>query len=428
MRRVRPFLLPAGILALILALAIWLGGRHPGQDPVRDHSSLRSNPWGVKALAELCRQSGLPARAWSRPLTMLSARQRLLCLFDPSRPVPGWEVDALLDWVKAGGTVVVAVDMNNDHNLLWGSNRNPDQELLAQLGLLAEAQAPETSLATAVPGSPELAEVGAVRVPGPYRVRPATAADLARLTKETARTDKGKPRSKQQPDFRPRVQLVWAPLLRDANGLVAAKATHGRGRVYVISEAEVFANENLARNDNVVFAANLLFGARAGVVHFDEHIHMVRVGLSDEALELDPARAYWALRLALLAVALFFIGQMLRFGAPVPLKVRPRRSALEFVEALADLYRRAEARGAVLGILRHTFRQRLAAAVGLSPETPGPALAAAVARQRGVPEAQLAGLLAHLDDPALAAHLTEHDLLRLARQISTLEEAATHGR
>jgi hypothetical protein len=267
-----------------------------------------------------------------------------------------------------------------------------------------------------------------VRVPGPFRLRPATAADLKELAQAPPPQAGGKAPRKPDLDLRPRVRLDWTPLLRDDSGLVAAKASHGRGRVYAISEVEIFANETLARNDNVIFAANLLFGARAGVVHFDEHIHMVRVGLSDEALELDPTRAYGALWLALLAVALFFVGRMFRFGAAVPVKVRPRRSALEFVEALADLYRRAEARGAVLGILRHTFRQRLAAAVGLSPETPGPALAAAVARQRGVSESQLAGLLAHLDDPALAAHLTESDLLRLARQLSTLEEAATHGR
>ncbi len=423
MRRFRPLLLPTIIVILMVGIAVWIGSRQARQDPVRDHSVMRANEWGTKALAELCRRNGLRVSAWSRPLTLLTERQKVLCLFDPSRQPTQWELDKLVEWVKSGGVLIIGAHLDEADNLLGRDDEaGPDERLLAAFGLAGEAKGAATSFATYRRPGPETFEVSQVYVPGPYRLRALQPGDLDRRNEEfRRRNEKAKPLTRL-------VSLPWEALLADSAGNVLMAANCDRGRVYALSEVEVLANANLARNDNVVLAANLLYGPGAPVVHFDEHLHWVRTGLSDEAAELDPTRAFWALRLALLALALYFVGQMFRFGAPVPLKTAPRRSALEFVEALADMYRRAEARAAVLGILRETFRQRLAAAVGLSPETPGPALAAAVARQRPVAENQLAGLLERLDDPRGAEKVTEADLLKLARLMATYEEAVTHGR
>jgi hypothetical protein len=419
-----------GVVALMLALAVWLGTRRPSQDPVRDHSVMRANQWGTKALAELCRRHGLKVSGWFRPLSLLTQQQQVLCLLDPSRLPTTWELDNLVAWVTAGGTLIVGVDMDESRNFLAPSphGAGPDEYVLAALGLVAEAKGAATSLATLKQPTPETREVNQIYVPGPYRLRPANPGELEQRNRDLqSRDPKAKP-------LRALVRAPWQPLLGDAAGTAVMAATLGQGRVYALSEVEILANENLARSDNVVLAANLLYGPGVSVVHFDEHLHWVRPGLSEEAAALDPARAFWALRLALLALALYFAGQMLRFGAPVPLRTTPRRSALEFVDAAADLYRRAAARGAVVEILRQTFRQRLAGALGLPHDTPGPALAAAAAgrthgsAQRAVSENQLAGLLARLDAPALAESLSEAELLKLTRLLATYEEAVTHGR
>lgn len=423
MRRFRPFLLPTVIIVLMVAIAIWIGSRQARQDLVRDHSMMRANEWGTKALAELCRRNGLKVSTWSRSLTLLTERQKVLCMFDPSRQPAQWELERLVEWVRGGGVLIIGAHMDEGDNLLGRDDEaGPDERVLAAFGLAAAPKGAATSFATLRRPGPETFEVAQVYVPGPHRLHVLQPGDLERRNEELRkRNDKAKPVTRL-------VSLPWESLLADSAGDVLAAANCDRGRVYALSEVEVFANANLARADNVLLAANLLYGPGAPVVHVDEHLHRVRTGLSDEAAELDPSRALWALRLALLALALYFVGQMFRFGAPVPLKTAPRRSALEFVEALGDMYRRAEARGAVLGILRQTFRQRLASAVGLSPETPGAALAAAIARQRPVAENQLAGLLERLDDPAAAEKVTESDLLKLARLMATYEEAVTHGR
>lgn len=423
MRRFRPLLLPTVIIVLMVGMAIWMGSRQARQDPVRDHSVMRANEWGTKALAELCRRHGLRVSAWSRSLALLTERQKVLCLFDPSRQPTPWELDKLVEWVKHGGVLIIGAHMNEADNLLGRDDEaGPDERVLAAFGLTAEAKGAATSFATYRRPGPETFEVTQVYVPGPYRLRVLQPGDLQRRNEELRkRNAKAKPLTRLQ-------SLPWESLLADPAGDVLMAANCDRGRVYALSEVEILANANLARNDNVVLAANLLFGPAAPVVHVDEHLHWVRTGLSEEAAELDPSRAFWALRLALLALALYFVGHMFRFGAPVPLPTASRRSALEFVEALADMYRRAEARAAVLDILRQTFRQRLATAVGLSPETPAPALAAAIARQRPVSENQLVGLFERLDDPKVAEKLTEAELLKLARLMATYEEAVTHGR
>jgi len=130
MRRLRPLLLPAAIVALMVAVALWIGARQVRRDPVRDHSVMRANEWGTKALAELCRGKGLKVSPWSRPLTLLTERQKVLCLFDPSRQPTAWELDKLAEWVRDGGVLIIGAHMEEDDNLLqrW-DDAGPDERV-----------------------------------------------------------------------------------------------------------------------------------------------------------------------------------------------------------------------------------------------------------------------------------------------------------
>ncbi|MEI6502707.1 MAG: DUF4350 domain-containing protein, partial [Armatimonadota bacterium] len=360
------------MLFVTLTVIFARGGR---RDPIRDHSSVRTNAWGTRALAELTRARGLPATAWDRPLTQLSERQRLLCLFDPSYTQGRYDVQALLEWVRRGGHLVLATDLDETHNLTFAtsaSTAGPDEVLLAALGLVGESKGGATGWAQAgQPPQPELRDVRAVYVPGPYRLRPGTQADFKRLAGKIPEKDRERLR------LEPLVALKWETVLADGGGAVLLRATHGRGTIQVLSEVEILGNKNLLQGDNVVFAANLLFDPRAPKVYFDEAVHLVQPGLSEEAQELDPRLVLRALGAVMVAIAWYLISAGWRFGAPVPLSTTPRRSALEFVNALADLYRRAGARDAVLELLRQSFRRKLALAAGVAPDLPTAALAAA---------------------------------------------------
>jgi hypothetical protein len=403
LRQYRVLLLIAGIIVLFTTLAVYFG-RSPSADPIRDHSVLRTNAWGLKALAELCRLHGLPVDVWDEPLSKLTGEQRFLCLFDPSLPVSDDELEALVAWVKRGGRLLVAVDLNESHNMLFGDERaadGPDTRLLAALGLTGKAVGPATSWARPVTKAPELREVTRVFVPGPHRLLPLSEAKARQAL----------------------VHPQWRTLIADGAGAVLMQAPIGQGAVWVLAEVEALSNRNLPQGDNVVLATNLLFSPGHERVAFEERLHMQSRPLSMEAgeLPLRPLRlALWA---AVGALALYLVGLGWRFGRPVPIHEKPRRSAMEFVEALADLYRKAGATEAVWQLLRQSFRRRLAAEVGLPQELPAERLAEALARRRRVDQTRVQAVLAELDH--MPEKPTEEDLMRVARQAAAIEEAMT---
>lgn len=425
MQRYKPFLIIGGLLLLFLTLTLALGTSSSRVDPVADHSSLRANRWGTKALAELCRANGLKVFSWTHPLSRLSPQQGLLCLFDPTRPPTEDDLRSLLNWVKSGGTLIVAADLNAEHTSFLAADlpQDTDEIVLAALGLLGEARGNTKNVVAVQSHDPCLTEVRSLLVPGPYRLRPAKQTDFVTRKRAIRR---------QTPDALPRLrQLVnfpWQPLVRDEYGSVALKTRYGRGAIYAISEAGVFSNSVISHADNIVFASNLLYGPRVPKVYFEESLHYFNQALSEEALNLDPSRWQLALVAIMAALAVFLLGKAQRFGRPLPSPKLRRRSALEFVDALADLYRRAEARQPVVELLQQSLRRKLALAAGVPPDLPPAALAAAVARRHRISEAQLTALLSRLDEAPGSPPVTDRDLLHLARLAAAYEEIIRHGK
>jgi len=276
--------------------------------------------------------------------------------------------------------------------------------LLAALGLQGRKTTHTTSTALPVAQGPELRDVRGVFVPGPYRLLP--------------REEKTKTGVKQL------VSATWQALVADRGGNVLMQARVGLGTIYAVCEAEVFGNADIAQADNVVLAANLLFGGRHSRAYFDERLHLHAGAASGDVGRLPLARMKQTMWLVIAALALYLVGLGRRFGAPVPMLEKPRRSALEYVEALADLYRRAEARTAIWALLRQSFRRRLSAVAGTPPDLPPERLAATLARRRHVNAAQVQDVLLRLE--AMPEHPSDAALLDIARQLAAVEEAVTH--
>lgn len=406
MARSKPFLISLGLTLLFVAMAVIFARPSARRDPIRDHSATRTNPWGTKALWELCRAHGLKTAYWQSSLSSLSQKQQYLCLFDPTFALSDEDLQKLVDWVQQGGSLLLAVDLDASHDLTFDRPKiAPNEALLAPFGLTGTrtGAAATITVPAASRAIRELRDVRSIYIPSPHRLQPASkAAALARLQ--------------------------WRTLLADGAGAVLLSARHGRGHIYAVSETEILSNSSLARADNVVLAANLLFDGRATTVHFDEAIHAVKRGLSDEARQLDPSRALTALLAVIAALTLYLVSRGWRFGAPTPVNDAPRRSALEFVNAFAELYRRAGARGATVDLLRHSFRLRLATAAGVPADLPPAAVAAAVAGRHQVSEASLTALLQQLEPRSAGEPLTDSELLALTRQMAHLEEALDHVR
>lgn len=418
----RTYALLAALFGLFVLVALL--GHFAGRfDPVRDHSSLRTNPWGTKAYRELLQRCGLRAETWDRPLTELEDAVELLVLFAPQLPMSDDEQRHLLRWVGRGGTLVLAPfgeAMDVSAPTCAGGACAPAgpsmRQLLARLELSLGPAGKPNELAKVATPSALTADVGAVSLPSRYRLEWLNMEDeasRARLREQGVSEDwiavmpaskRAQTRTDLTADGRPvLVTIRW-----------------GRGRVHVLAEVEILANGQIAKADNVVLAANLAFAdAVPGCVHFSEYHHFVGRAFAGghEGVDIRPVR--WALWAILAVAAIYALGRAQRFGAPVVRPEQPRRSSAEYVRAFAEIYWRARASGAALGMLAAGFRRRLSQAAGVPPSADPQRLAEGL-RRRGLPGDEMVDLLAAVETQA-AEQTSEAELVRLARTMARYE-------
>ncbi len=392
--RARTALLMAGIVTMFVVAGL-LAHSRMAFDAVRDHSSERRNPWGTAAWRELIEAAGVPTVTWDRPLTELSREEELLVILAPADEMTRERWDALIAWVRAGGRAIIAPSSFGPLGSATG-RWDPDglDARLRELGIdsLPGATARE-GVVPAEAAHALTADVDEVLVPGEYRL---------------VGSSEGRPQDVGEP----------VVLLADAAGAAAMALPIGRGMVIALAEAEMLANANIGRADNVVFAANLVFaGGAPAAVYFDEYQHGVRREIFSGP-RVDP-RPFQHTALALLAVAVIFaIGRGKRFGAPVPAAGPARRGAADHVRAFAGLYERAGAGGAAAAMLACGLRRRLARATGVPGGAPPEAMMAAQSA-RGLPATEITTLLSRLD--AAESGISGRELLALACEVARYE-------
>ena len=242
-----------------------------------------------------------------------------------------------------------------------------------------------------------------------------------------------------QPRLRPE---QFTSLVELDNRGVVGLIRHGEGRIIVLAEADMLGNYWIDRADNVMLAFNAAYTSGARTVYFDEFHHGSSL-LSMEAEEARSSAAWRVIRFALLGIAVSVIAQGVRFGAAVPRSRRARRSAREFVDALAGLYQQAGASRAAIRIIAGDLKQRVARAGSMGvalghAQAPNERLAHECAlRNPGIDEQSLLALLNRLDAAAFAPRrLDEAELVHLGREASRMEKellrsaggSATHTR
>jgi hypothetical protein len=233
-----------------------------------------------------------------------------------------------------------------------------------------------------------------------------------------------------QPRLRPEQFTTLASLDDRA---VVGLIRHGEGRIIVLAEADMLGNYWIDRADNVMLALNAAYTSGARAVYFDEFHHGSSL-LSMEAEEARASAAWRVIRFVLLGVAVFVIAQGVRFGSAVPRYRRARRSAREFVDALAGLYQQAGASRAAIRILVGDLKRLVAraASIGAAPghaTFPNERLAHECAlRNPGIDEQALLALLNRLDAAAYAPRrLDDAELVRLGRAASRMEKELLRG-
>lgn len=183
--------------------------------------------------------------------------------------------------------------------------------------------------------------------------------------------------------------------------LIAVEHPLGRGRVIVFGDPLMFSNSRVGQEDNIVLLTNIVYErANGGRVMFAEWDRMAMTRDEEPAKPILGRAGTYVMILLLFVVLATLISAGRRFGEVHPLpETQEQRRSLEFVQAVAGLYRRSEAREAAVGAVYHSFRREMFARLGVAPDV-GPAEAADMA--------QIAG---NVDSTRLAAFLERCDVI-----------------
>jgi len=333
----------AALSVLVLANVVVGVVRKSGQAKAKaDWSTYRSGGQGTLALYKTLGRLGHEVRRLEVPLTEIPDDCALLWLLCPTDGLAYDELVSLRDWTARGGRLVCSWD-GIVHIGLFQRWMVPGQGEQCPFPELMKLQ-PNMSLSMGMPSVPALAPdaKGTAVVP---TMREGIFYGVGVLWSPTGTglaSDEG-----------------WTTLARVNGAPLIVGRRVGKGVVLFLGDADMLGNAAIGRADNAVLASNIAWLA-GGPSYFAEYQH----GFTDR-----PLTVVGLIRSSPLAVAAYTIvgGLVLgliavgvRLGRPLAPYDPPRRSSLEFVGALATIYRRAQARDVALGALYAAALRRLA--------------------------------------------------------------------
>jgi hypothetical protein len=330
--------LPWVAVVLGVALVVAVAGRGAEEGNPLDPAS--PGPLGTKGLVEVLR--GLGGRVTVSAGQPGTGTDTALLLSDDLTPQ---RRQGLLDWVRRGGTLVVADPSSGVTRVEpVGSTR---------VGLLDA----EIERRCAVPA---LRDAERVAAPG------GVVFEI--------------PEGQGAPGNRPHATQACFPRNDGAWLLVQPL---GGGTVVRLGGASALVNQELGEADNAILLASLLVPVEGTAVQV---LQPPLPGGGTAGLgDLIAPRVRLALWQLVLAFVLLALWRARRLGRPVAEPQPVQLPGAELVVAVGNLLQRAKGRGQAAGLLTDDLRRSLAERLGLPPSTPADQVADTVAERTGIP-------------------------------------------
>ncbi|HKG20670.1 MAG TPA: DUF4350 domain-containing protein [Blastocatellia bacterium] len=372
------------LLLVILNLIFMAGPEAEAETELNgNRSSYASTPYGTRAFYTLLEEQGHGVTRLESPFTDVEKLYGLDALFiiaPPAKENPSpEEFERLREWVEAGGLLIII-----------------DREIQVDFG----GANVETSPKEFPDGARPLQPSGYTR--GVERVSLSRAASGLKVTS----------RGEGYPTYH----------VGDAQSAVLADFKSGEGRVVLLADPFVVANNGIRESDNVILAANLVGGRRDRKIGFDEYHHGYGSSKSEGLMSYFAGTPIpWMMWQGALIIALLVYTQGRRFARPIPLKRERRTTNLEFVSSMANITRLARASDVAMQNIHSEFRKRLCRYAGVPSGTADSLLASAVARRSKIGAGELEGLLARCERVARGEAVSDSELFEIVKSVRDVE-------
>jgi hypothetical protein len=414
-----------------------------------DRSTFNAGATGTRALYDFLHESGYQVARWREStaslLSFSGPKPSTLVIVGNTRvPLTKTESKELLHWVERGGRLVI-IDRTPDPNLLptsgdwtiqahtinfpWSElNPNDFEQMTRDVKAVVPSQT--TLLAHNVD------EIMPSRFAGAITIRSRNSAGPGKKPKSSPEQASGGdsdddedkdayPAASPTPNIEVTTNESMpspAPVTTFLNdrGALLVDYARGKGRIVLLSDPYLVANNGINRADNLQLAINVIMGD-GGLAAFDE-FHQGRAYTHNALIQYfegTPALAICG-QLALIGLAIVW-SRGTRFGRPLPLPQVDRRSSLEFVASMAELQQRAKAHDLALENIYARVRRVLVRHAGLNNNSPRAEIAARVAARSKLNQKQLESLMRSCEDTINGAPTSGRETLQLVKRLRAIE-------
>jgi hypothetical protein len=412
-----------------------------------DRSTFNAGATGTRALYDFLHESGYQVARWRESTaSLLSSRgpkpATIVVIGNTQIPFSRTESRELLRWVETGGRLVI-IDRSPDRNLLpasgeWAIETNTisfpwsdldpnDFEKMTQ-GVKAVSPSQPTLLARNVDSILPSRFASAVTFAprDKDKSKSGGAHEKARGGFPGDEDDDEEPSASPSPDVTApdadETKFSPAPVstLVNERGALLIDYAHGKGRIVLLSDPYIVANNGISRADNLQLAINVIMG-NGGLVAFDE-FHQGHAYTQNALIQYFEGTPVLAICGQLLLIGLAVVwSRGTRLGRALPLPQVDRRSSLEFVASMAELQQRAKAHDLALENIYGRVRRVLVRHAGLNNSSPRAEIAARVAARSNLNQKQLESLMRSCEDTINGAPTSARETLQLVKRLRAIE-------
>ena len=392
-----------------------------------NRSTYHAGPTGTRALYDFLSESGYQVMRWRESTDKLlsdsgSSVKTFVVVGTTQLPFTEEESQSLLQWIGRGGQLVL-IDRTPDRHLLpetqnWTLNSRQFDFPPIDIDV-ADSKQMTDKVTPLRPVQPTLLTQYIQEVlPSRFAAR------VQVIAKKSKTADKSQGEDSDELEEDEDEEHSHAPIVHisDRDGAILVDYEYGSGRITLLSDPYIVANNGIRLKDNLQLSINTLTHVR-GLVAFDEFHQGKGISQNEFASYFagTPVLAIAGQIVVLLLLIVWTASR--RFARPLPLPQVDRRSSLEFVASMSELQERSQAFDLAVENIYSRTRRVLARYAGVDYNSSRSEVASRVAMRSSLDAHSLENLMRQCEETINGAPTTWRQAIDLVRRLREVERA-----